>query len=186
MIYDFDNIPIRNFFACANGKFESMFIGKVGKVTQEVVEAFEVIKTKFDEELSDNRAKEMRMKYVRILKEKKKALLLDSLIFGLAIKEDEELIQLLTDLGFRYDPNNRLESLKQLQGEVKNIANKIKELKKELTKTDKSEANEFTLISAIEKFKGFQINLDTTVLPLFIAYFKEFKREIDTNKNGRR
>jgi len=185
MIYEFENIPIRNFFACTNGKFENMFIDKVGKITQDVIEAFEVIKTKFDESLNDNRAKEMRMQYVRILKEKKKALLLDSLIFGLAIKDDDELIDILKSMGFRYDPNNKLASLKQLQGEVANITNKIKELTKELTKTDKSEANEYTFISAMEKFKGFQINLDTTVLPLFIAYFKEFKRELDTKKNGR-
>lgn len=183
-----ETLPIFNYFKCTEGDFRYMYIGDVEDAPSnnvDIANAWNEIQEQWSESLDGAKAKEMRMKYYRIIKLKRELLFLEGCIVLLAIKDDEEIITELKKKRYNYDKNNKIVSLQVLNGEYFNLKSKIEEKKSELIGRDEG-IDKYELIASIERFRGLQIDLHKTSTALFIAYLKEAKKESERNtkKNG--
>jgi len=175
-----DFMPIYNFLQCQKGDLCFMYktedYEETPRLTSELLIAWEKLEEEWNSKIGGSESKEMRMKYLRIIKLRKDVAILESCIVLLAVQQDEEIIALIRSMRYNYNEENILISLKQLQGEVKNLKNKIEEIKAELKKDTSNEYNENTMFSNIEKHRGMSINPHKVSTSLFIEYIKDFKR----------
>lgn len=172
-----DFMPIYNYFECASGNLCFMFVSNKSVITEHIIKTFELIQEQFAERMNYNSMKLIREKMYRILKLRLRVERITNYLVLLAIKEDSDVIEWLLNEGFKYNSNERLFSLKQIQGEVTNLKNKISEIENELqaSSTENKDINIFDIIAKIEKSMSIAIDPHKLTTAQFISYIKDLK-----------
>ena len=181
-----EELPIYNYFKCLEGDLRYIYkcdIDDAPIISNESIEAWEVIEDEWSIEMDDYSSREMRMKFFSIIKMQKQLLFLEGCIILLAVKYDNDVVSELKRKRYRYNEEDKIGSLKQLNGEYLNLKRSIQEKLNELTENSKNSVDKYELISSIERMRSTQIDLHKTSTALFIAYLKEAKREYKASQS---
>lgn len=178
-----DFLPIYNYFKVADGNFRYLIKGidyeEECNVSVDVFDIWQSIEEQFAKAMDDVSVKEFRIEYFEILRLKHKISVITNCIYLLMQKHDDEIASILKGYKLRYNKDNRSETLRQIQGELKNYERKVatyyadkKEKKQEI---EQEKESLYDYISKIESYKQISINPHKLTTAHFIAYIKEIK-----------
>lgn len=191
------DMPTKNFFKCRAGELKYMFkeynkVGRKYKITKEIIEVWDSINEVWDLKLGDFQSLEARAKYARVMTIRKEIVELETFITLLAIKpHDKDCIETVKKMRFNYDPDNAELSLRQMQGEAKNMKHLASSIINEINNKNKpvdgskidDELQPYALIGAIETMKnGMAIDTSRVVVAQFIVYVNEYRDYIKEQK----
>lgn len=124
----------------------------------------------------------------KILELRNKFLLLSNAIYALSVVKDEQMVELIRGLGYRFDDSsddaykNSLISLsQQLKGLKKAIELKEKEYETQFTNKEK-QGDLYDIVGALEQWKQFKIDVFSLTVKQFINYQEKYSEEVNRMK----
>jgi len=179
-----DYLPIYNYIKITEGNLKYLY--KLDnyeidiEITEELTDTLELIEQQVEKATNSNNSQLIRLKLLRILRIKKIKQTLENCTFLLAIKNDDEVIDILKSLNYSFNKDNRQKEIERLVGEAKNLQQTIDDIEGNIIEKDLSKVEEFNLfkmISIIENFKQISIDVHTLPTAKYIVYTNEIKEK---------
>ena len=190
LIDTLDRCSLAKFILCQKGEYECLLISgdfdpeKASDAWLTIYDAYNAaIKTK-----SNNVAFELK-KQIHILSNEKT--IISTCLFVIAklieaniinfddIHEFDSFVKIVNDFGYKFDKDKPAESLKRIHTQLRNYDTRINMQLKNLEDIEKK-GGDWTFsdtIGSVEKYMGFQIDEDKTMMVKFVSYFNQMLRQ---------
>lgn len=180
MIYDIETLSIYNFFKIsATGDLS--YLHDDGKVSIESEDKWLEIVDKFNEITENTNHKNYLIDRIELISLTTRYDILCSCINSLIYIYDKDLINILVEMGYKFDENNAEASFDHLTTQSRVLLKKIQVKKNEFKRKyfdDKPEKNDFSpyiYVKEIAKKMKIQVDLKTTPTILFAYYIKDLR-----------
>ncbi len=181
MIYDIETLSTYNFFKIsATGDLSLM--SDNGEVNRDVETKWFEIVDKFNEITENTNHKNYLMDRIELISLKTRYDILCNCINSLIYVYDKDLINIIQEMGYKFDENNVEQSFEHLITQSRVLFKKIQVKNNEFKRKyfeDKPEHSEFSpyiYVKEIAKKMKIQVDLKTTPTILFAYYIKDLRK----------
>jgi len=185
-----DFCPVWNFFKALDDSRYILILKDYNKLPKyHPTKEFNELLVQYQEAMNDGHAFALNQLYRNTLDIRKKYFILSNSFTVLCYKKDENVLKIIRDLGYEFNPETWKESLislgRNVQGLGKKLQLKTVELQSKLQKETKK-VDIYQVLNNLEQYKGMKLDLMRLSVKEFCVISKAYEKWIKNQDDGRR